>query len=457
MTYGYLLESIWHPPLWIEESQNEQLPSELELQSLWFAGAFGRSFKSLCGKSITISQFGEWNRSAGPDFLHAAVEIDGQLVTGPIELDGTAADWEQHGHATNPDFRDTILHVVFRASTRERFTRTLDHRQVPQVLISPVQLADALNRPPRQVAIAHPGRCLQPLRQLPPSALSSLLAEAAAHRARQKAKRFQAAASAHDRDTALFLATAETLGYRNNAMAMKILAQRCPLRQLRAQPEQAEALLFGSAGFLSPTLHETAPAETQEYLLSLWQTWWKLRGESMHPSTRDIPWHPHGQRPANHPHRRTGALLALVRLWPQYRDVAFAEPFAPRRVVEFLSQLRHDFWNRHHTLSSTAMPQPIALIGRGHALELLANHLIPLAMHERRFKQSDYLKLRHAALNDQVRRCVLRLFGSLERAKPWTRRLAHHQALLQVYHDFCLEDSTDCRECPFPEQLLQWR
>ena len=30
------------------------------------------------------------------------------------------------------------------------------------------------------------------------------------------------------------------------------------------------------------------------------------------------------------------------------------------------------------------------------------------------------------------------------------------QALLQIYRDFCLEDASECADCPFPEQLAQW-
>jgi hypothetical protein len=49
------------------------------------------------------------------------------------------------------------------------------------------------------------------------------------------------------------------------------------------------------------------------------------------------------------------------------------------------------------------------------------------------------------------------LFGSEVLAKPWQKSLAHQQALLQVYRDFCLEDTSDCAHCPFPEQLSQWQ
>jgi len=457
MTYGFLLESVWHPPLAFAETPADTLPSELELQALWFAGAFGRDFRTTSGKTVRIVQFGEWNRGAGPDFSQTAVEIDGELRTGPLELDPEAADWEAHGHATNQEFQEVILHVVFRADARRTFTRTLDHREVPQVVISEMQLSDALNRPQREVAIAHPGRCVAPLKGLPVGAIERLLTEAATLRASNKAARFLRTADAHGRDAALFQATAETLGYRGNSLPMRLLAQRAPLALLKAESETAEAILFGIAGFLTAQMHELVPSDTREYLRDLWDTWWKNRARFEVSADRSIPWKTHGQRPANHPHRRVGALSALSRVWPQYRKLALARPFHVKPVIDFLQTLEHEFWQHHHTLTSTASQQKVALFGRAQALELVANHLAPLAMHEDGMSYKSYFKLRNSVPNEKVKRCSIRLFGSSKAAGPWLRRVCHHQALLQVYQDFCLEDFSDCIDCPFPEQLAQWR
>ena len=457
MTYEYLLERVWHPPLIFSETATAPLPSELELQALWFAGGFGRDFRTTDGRTVRIVQFGEWNRGAGPDFIHAAVEIDGELRSGPLELDPDTAAWEAHGHATNPAFNDVVLHVVFKGNPRQHFTRTSDHREVPQVLITEPQLAEALNRPQREVAIAHPGRCVYPLKSMGNAAVASLLEEAATYRANQKATRWVRTEDAHGRDAALFQATAETLGYRGNSLAMRLLAQRAPLALLKSEGEAAEAVLFGTAGFLAPDLHELAPPDTRDYLRALWDMWWKSRARFETNGNRAIPWKTHGQRPANHPHRRVGALAALVAVWPQYRRLALARPFAVKPLVDFLHALEHPFWSHRHTLTSSATPGRISLCGRAHALELVANHLAPLAIRENGMTFRSYYKLRHSSPNDKVKRCAIRLFGSLKAAEPWTRRVCHHQALLQVYQDFCLEDLTDCHACPFPEQLLQWK
>lgn len=457
MTYPFLLETVWHPPLAFEEASDPPLPAELELQALWFSGAFGRDFRTTDGRRVNIIQFGEWNRSAGPDFTQTAVEIEGTLKAGDIELDPDAQAWETHGHSTNPAFRNVVLHVIFQADSRTSFTRTSEHREVPQIVISRMHLGDALALPPREVAIARPGRCLTPLKGMPASAVERLLEESARHRAQTKARRFLCAADAHGRDAALFQATAETLGYRGNALAMKLLAQRAPIAALKTAEDAAEAILFGTAGFLSPQLHELAPPDTRDYLRTLWDDWWKNRARFEVAPERAIPWKTHGQRPANHPHRRVGALSAIAAHWPAYRRLALAKPFRAKPLVDFLHSLKHPLWSSRHTLTSAPTGGPVAVFGRAQALELVANHLVPLALHEGSTTWRDYHKLRHSATNEKIRRCAIRLFGSESAAKPWTRRLCHHQALLQIYHDFCLQDTSDCRQCPFPEQLAQWR
>ncbi|MDA7888259.1 hypothetical protein N9A86_02605, partial [Akkermansiaceae bacterium] len=65
-------------------------------------------------------------------------------------------------------------------------------------------------------------------------------------------------------------------------------------------------------------------------------------------------------------------------------------------------------------------------------------------------------KVRAEAPNQKVKRCCERLFGSLAPAKPHLKFAWQHQALLQIYQDFCLEDLSDCSDCPFPEQLATW-
>ena len=89
--------------------------------------------------------------------------------------------------------------------------------------------------------------------------------------------------------------------------------------------------------------------------------------------------------------------------------------------------------------------------------EFLANYYISSFWRTNRDRAwATYCKLPAGTTSDSVRRATTRLFGKRPDRRQFLRKLWQHQALLQVYHDFCLEDSSDCEQCPFPEQLLRW-
>jgi hypothetical protein len=455
VNYATLIDSVWNQPGLVCEPLHTPLPAEMELQALWFSGSFGRRFVSTAGQQVEVTQFGEWNRGAGPDFHHVVVLIDGIPHHGALELDPYASDWEHHQHSINPAYREVVLHVSFGGEEREHFIRNDQHQLIPQVVISAHDLAVALQRPKRETAIARAGRCVAPLRHMNVSQIAALMEQSALHRAQLKARRFWQIAEAHGRDAALFQSVAQTLGYRSNALTMQVLAQRASLTKLHEHPDAIEAILLGAAGFLHPQIHEKSQGETRAYLETLWHTWWKHRAhfESIHP----LPWRLHGHRPANHPHRRVAALAVLVEHWPKIRHHAMARPFSPNRLLKVITDLTHPFWNHHHTLGSQRSEASIALFGKTQAVEWIANHLAPLALlDDPHFDYDAYSGIRALSCNESVRRAGIRLFGSEILAKPWQRNIAHQQALLQIYRDFCLEDTSDCAQCPFPEQLSQW-
>jgi len=223
--YSSLLDSIRPLDLLCEGDHSDiELPDELELQAIWFNGQFGRDFTTTCGKEVHIRQFGFWNRSAGPDFLNAAISIDGGVYSGPLEIDTRSSDWEDHGHDVNPAFNETIVHVVFESSVKKHYTRTANHREVPKVVVPFTQIQAALSAPFNAVAPLHIGRCYKPLEHISEARVIDLLEQAAKHRCQMKAKRLVSIRESHGHDQALWIALAETLGYKMNRLAMTLLS-----------------------------------------------------------------------------------------------------------------------------------------------------------------------------------------------------------------------------------------
>ncbi len=428
-----------------------RVPSELELQARWFAGDFGRTFISTSGEPVEIVQFGFWNREAGPDFHDAAVRIGaGEVNRGAIEIDLLDRNWELHGHATNAAFDDTVLHVFVKRSGAEFFTGTSAHRCVPQMQLD-LSMLDESNG---EVPLAHAGRCVAPLRDLEAERVCGVLEAAAQFRLQRKGERLRQRMQTHGRDEALYQAMAEALGYKQNRLPFTLLAQRLPLALLRKQSDDAEALLFGVAGFLdAPHLAELRKS-TRTYLRSLWDKWWKYRDQFARLVLPPKLWKMSGARPLNHPHRRLGALATLVAHWRKFASVA--NRAAAADAAQFLTSLRHDFWSTHYTLAAEGAAAPLALIGDSRVAEILANVIYPLAVADERDVWSDYRKLRAQLSNQSVRLAAARLFAEDPRQREFLRPLAGQQGLLQIYEDFCLRDASDCAQCPFPEQVRRW-
>lgn len=449
---------------------------EIEIQARWFAGEFGRKFSSPDGESIEVIQFGHWNRSAGPDFTEAAVRIEGRTRIGAIEIDLKDLSWESHGHGANPAFDEVVLHVFLESENPDapRFhTRNSQHRRVVQVELSRAMvLAATRSSPRRHPPEARCGRCATPLATMAEADLESLLLAAARHRLHRKSLRYHAIAEAHSEDQALFQSSAEALGYRHNQLTMAILAQRLPLATLaRHSPIEREALLFGVAGFLDQGAHFEAVKDpmARDYLKSLWDHWWKHRASHEPDSHRRLSWKLSGTRPTNHPQRRVAALATLVNDWLRFRRefAAGANPASAsgawsKALRARLEGYQHDYWSQHYTLKATPSDKPLALIGRDRGQDLLGNVLFPAAIPGRPELWDEYLRMPGSAISEPLRRAGLRLFGDHHgelppRAIQWSRRYWQQQALLQIYSDFCLEDASECAECPFPEQLGQWQ
>src|SRR2546423_8323309 len=69
---------------------------------------------------------------------------------------------------------------------------------------------------------------------------------------------------------------------------------------------------------------------------------------------------------------------------------------------------------------------------------------------------SEYGKLPPQLSNRRLETAATRLFGNDLRRKQFLKTVAHQQGLLQIYEDFCMQDNSDCAECPFPEQMRKW-
>ncbi len=395
-----------------EAPPREARLSELALQARIYGGEFGLSWRGEDGETVEAVHFGAWNREPGPDFCGAKVIIDGVEMTGEIEIDPDVRDWENHGHVRNEKYNNVVLHLFNRRGPRRFFTRTAENRAVTQVCLAQV----AAGRPPRP---AMPGSVLD-------EGSARVLIEAAAQfRFLRKAERFQRSRLLCGRDEALFQTVATGLGYKNNKIPFLLVAQRAGLT--RAAAREGEALLFGLAGFLRAEDFTSGDEEARKYLRGLWEDWWATRDGEARLVLADEAWQFAALRPANHPHRRMGALAAVAR---SFRRIAKSSE--PADFVKILGSLEHSYWNVHYSLACDRLPRPAALIGEDRARDLVINALLPSLPLDKAWEVLKNL----AGPSPSVR---------VEKALAWIckgapegllRSALHQQGLLQLYEDF---------------------
>ncbi len=389
---------------------------EMEMQAGFYRGDFGDVWKGTEGETVEVLHPGRWNREPGPDFCNARLRIDGTELSGDVEIDMQARDWEAHGHSGNPAYGNVRLHVFFRTGARRFFTRDHEHRLVPQVLLPA--------RPARRKPAADEGSS----QKLDAKDAERLVCEAARYRLHRKREGFARAARLVGADDALFQGLATGLGYKNNKLPFLLVAQR--LGWARARSGEGEALLFGLAGFLRAVDFDRGDEEERRYLGGLWRQWWPLRDAEARLILPETAWKFAAIRPANHPHRRMGALAAIVSVFPRLRQsIATADCAAFTRA---LSSIEHPYWQARWNLSSARLSRSTALLGRDRAREIAINVLAAALPDDaaawRALETADA-----AAPNRRVADAAEWLCGG---AGLDLATAVHQQGLLQLYEDF---------------------
>ncbi|MEY4386251.1 MAG: hypothetical protein RLY20_1534 [Verrucomicrobiota bacterium] len=460
-------------------------PPERLLQAIWQQQRLRRDdLRTLDGRPVRILHPGFHNAEGGPDFRNAVVQFDdAPPATGDIEVDLQTSGWHAHGHATNPNFKSVILHVVWSAPKKPSATPpaiTISNR-----LDAPLaELATWLGgetAPPLPEAFR--GRCAAPLRELDETSLLELLRQAALVRLAGKAAQFAARARESGWEQSLWEGLFRALGYKHNTWPMQRLAELRPRwTEGAGSATELQARLLGLANLL-PTELTRAELGADHFLRQLWDIWWRARDTFEDCQLPRTLWRLHGIRPLNHPQRR----LALAAHWaaekqliPRLEDWGIAiaaspqsaaEPSrkvpssakSPLRLLEILHPPRDDFWSHHFTLRSARCAKPQLLLGEARVTDLAINVILPW-LHARAKEgrntalqaalESSYSYWPAAEDNATLKLARQRLLGSTS-GKLFSTAAAQ-QGLLQIVRDFCDHSNAICDACRFPELVRAW-
>jgi len=444
--------------------------SERHLQCAWFDPAIRpAALRSSDGEEAIVEDPGRWNLEAGPDFLDAALVIGPgrRHLRGDVEIHVRPADWLGHGHKSDPAYARVIAHVSY-------LPGPLPRAQLPTGAVQ-IVLKDELESNPlfsfESIDVAaYPyaavgGRippCAGILSSWSPQERAGLLDGAGEERLRIKASRMAASITERGTEQVLYEETMAALGYKHNEAPFRLVARRVPLSELRAAAEgevaRAYALLLGVSGLLPAVTSPRWDGETRGFVRGLWDFWWKQQHEWQHALLPTDTWRQSGLRPQNRPARRLAAAAALFgggdELIPQLSalETSSAKEWV-RQAGEILQQKTTlDYWRHRLSFGGKVQSSETRLIGPGRLSAIVSNVIIPClaATGVRVTPLLDQLPPEQD--NALTRQTAFALFGRDHNPALYRSGL-RQQGLLQIFHDFCLNNRTACRDCALPPAL----
>lgn len=397
------------------------------------------------GEPVAIHHVGYVNTNAGPDFFNAQITISNQKWAGNVEIHVKSSDWYLHGHETDSNYDNVILHVVWEHDV-DVFRK--DNSEIPVI-----QLKDYINE-----SIINNYRkldrskfkwinCESEFVNTDNFMLSNWFERLYIERLHDKTEFIERLLekSSNNWEAVLFWMLSKNFGLKVNGDAFFNLSQSFDfsvLRKLQSKPLQVEALLFGQAGLLEDDVQESYYKTLKSDYLYLKKKFNLEYSLFCKPVFLRL-------RPNNFPTIRLSQLASLYSsefsLFSKLKTIDKLDDF-----YELLTVNTSQFWETHYTFSKTSKAVKKQTTKRFVNL-LLINTIVPLqfAYSKQRGKSLDDYVLRILSEIKSEKNSVVDKFFDL---KPLEDNALTSQALLQLKNKYC--DKNQCLHCAVGNMII---
>jgi hypothetical protein len=345
--------------------------TERLLQFLWKFQYFNKeSLTTEAGDVLSIIKQGAHNFNQGPDFLEAIIKLNKTKWVGNVELHVKSSDWVKHNHATDNNYSNIILHVVWQHDT--------DVKDIHGNLLAVLELQ---NRVPKVLLERYLRLHVSPIIACQHAALPALndLAWIAwkerllAERLERKAEKILAyyEQSNNHWEEVFWWMLAANFGMKVNAEPFQQIAQTVQVKTLakhKNQIHQLEALLLGQAGLLEGEFEEDYPVLLQKEYQFLKK---KYKLTSISNNTFNLR-----MRPANFPTVRLAQLAMLIHS-SKHLFSTIKELNDVQAVEKLFDITANDYWNTHYVFDKPSSPSE-KRIGVEMVHNIVINTIVPV-------------------------------------------------------------------------------
>lgn len=463
------------------------------LQNVWFDRHIQEdNLKTLSDKELQIINPGRWNKSGGPDFLGAEIMINNTIVKGDVEIHLISSDWVNHGHNTNPQYNDVILHAFLKSGNNEIYeTNYLSNKiecfeledyifpdiQTLKKIISVEDFSYESN--------TTAGRCAKLLVNQSVDFVLKFLDLAGNERIEQKVARFKNQLRGVSFNQVFYQALMTTMGHKSSKPLFFLLSKRSPVDELldytqqyqgQQKIEAIESILLNTANLVPPRdeFDEHFDEETMNYINTLNRYWAEFSGffnDRIIPHTKN--WMAN-VRPVNFPQRRIAGISHLI---VKYSDEYFLSKFVNifksnihigdnkdhiKKFIKNIQQLlvvdEQDFWTHRFSFGTKKSAQSMKLIGESTALSIMFNSLIPIVILKARETQDEQLEqfcftvLKYFPKlpeNEITKFMTHRIFESNEKIINLIKSEKQQQAFFHIFNQCCGNNAVTCDKCVY--------
>jgi len=420
--------------------------NERLLQFIWQFQHFNTTdLRTIAGEPVQILFAGFLNANQGPDFLDAKIKINDTVWAGSIELHVRSSDWSKHGHSTDENYRNVILHVVWQYDLHDHedsvfpFSTLELCERVPKLLLSRYELLmDLTTFIPCQSSLAS-------VKDITFESWKQRLVVERLLRKTGTILNYQQENNGHWEETCWWL-LARNFGAHVNADAFEAMARSISFTVIGRQKKQLiqlEALLLGQAGLLNGRYKEAYPKLLQK----------EYRYQRTKHQLRPIlvPVHFLRMRPGNFPTIRLAQLAVLLHdndhLFSFIRD---AKDISQLR--EKFDVVAHDYWHYHYRLDEETCFKEKRL-GKAMVDSIIMNTIVPMLFAYGSYYKEEGYRSKAIELLEKLSSEENRITKLFENSGVLIKNAFDSQALLELKAEYC--DSRRCLECSIGNALLK--
>jgi hypothetical protein len=398
------------------------------------------------GENVQIFNPGIYNTDSGPDFSNARVTIDGIEWRGNIELHLKSSDWTSHKHQENNAYESVVLHVVYED---DKPVKRKDGTYIPTLKLKDRFSLNLYDKYLDLIRNISEIPCANQFARVDNLVKSSMLDKVLVERLKNKSAYVSEilAGNLNDWEQTAYVLLLKSFGNKLNAEPFSRLARNIPFKILRKHSDQLfqlEALLFGTAGFL------TGKPET-EYQSSLKKEYGFLKQKYQLTEIEPESWKFMRMRPVSFPTIRIAQTAAIIFKLPNLFS-CLLELKNAKEARNLFHITVSEFWQKHYHFHSDDKGK-VSGLGKDAVDHIIINAIVPLLTAWSFDKDQE--KYREQAIHmleglPAESNKITKLFQNLGLE---LRSAFESQAVLELYNNYCYRKN--CLSCSVGCSILK--